>query len=312
VFGKGTSQGIAVGRRPIDPLDGRMAKNPGDRALAREQRDWLLVRSVLLPGERRWARVAVRFPEQNNVSGHLFLTDQRLMFEYRETVLSVDLGFIGYLGRPAGPSRGDFVVEAVVPDSGSRFAMLLRVKDTETFYDFFPTLLDAARAAGAQPDVDTEWGSDRTPEAPDAAPIADPVPAALDPDVVHEALTGFVRSGEKVVASADMVYNLGGAPLHLVVTGERLIAIEGSVVWAAELGQVKIIDGGVASPQLRLLVQAVSDAVALGGGPVPAGATDAKGLVLRARRNEADSEKVRRHLVVHGGGVLPAWPVDLS
>jgi hypothetical protein len=310
VFGRGASQGIAVGRRPIDTLDGRMAKNPGDRTLAREQRDWLLVRSVLLPGERRWARVAVRFPEQNNVSGHLFLTDQRLMFEYREKVLSVDLGFIGYIGRPPGPSRGDFVVEAVVPDSGSRFAMLLRVKDTDTFYDFFPTLLDAARAAGAQPGVDTEWGSERTPE--DAAAVADPAPAALDPEVVHEALAGFVRSGEEVVASADMVYNLGGAPLQLVVTDERLIAIDGSVVWAAELGQVKIIDGGVASPQLRLLVQVVSGAMALGGGPAPVGAMDAKGLVLRARRDEAQTEQVRRHLVVHGGGVLPAWPVDLS
>ncbi|MBO0708687.1 MAG: hypothetical protein J2P44_10010 [Candidatus Dormibacteraeota bacterium] len=319
LLGSGSSDGITIGDRPIGALDERMARSPGDRSLSREQRDWLLVRSVLQPGERPWSRVAVRFPEQNNVPGHLFLTDRRLLFEYREMVLSIDLGYIDYLGPPTSPSRADFAVQAIAPDSygGSRFGMLIKVKDTETFHDFFPTLLALARALGAQPHVDPRWDGAGAP-APAAAPapVADVAtgrraPAERHPEAVEErALGRLLRPDETVVITAEMIHHVGGAPVTLLVTNERLVVVDASVVWATGLGHVRVIDGGVAMTQLRLLVTSVDDAIAVATGNPPARTIGTQRLVLHARDNAYDTEQVRRYLAQHGGGVLPAWPAD--
>ena len=105
------SVSITVGDRALEDLHVRAATQRG-RAIAAESRDWLLVKSVVQPGERPRARVAVRFPQEGNAAGFAFVTDQRIIFEVRERVTAVALAYVVFAGRPIGPSLGDFVVTA--------------------------------------------------------------------------------------------------------------------------------------------------------------------------------------------------------
>ena len=61
------SVNITVGDRALEDLNVRAATQR-DRAVAAESRDWLLVKSVMQPGERQRARVAVRFPHEGNAT----------------------------------------------------------------------------------------------------------------------------------------------------------------------------------------------------------------------------------------------------
>jgi hypothetical protein len=137
-----------------------MAHDPNSRAIASESRDWLLVKSLLQPGEVQWARVAVKFPHEGNASGHAFLTDRRVMFEFHERVFSVNLAVVTFIGVPPPPSLGDFIIEALVP--GSSYSTTMKIRDKDAFHDFFPTLDYAARAAGAQLNVDASWAGGNT------------------------------------------------------------------------------------------------------------------------------------------------------
>ncbi|MEI7054792.1 hypothetical protein WBG06_03145 [Nocardioides sp. CCNWLW239] len=135
-----------------------MAHDPHSRAIASESRDWLLVKSLLQPGEVQWVRVAVKFPHEGGASGHAFLTDRRVMFEFHERVFSVNLAVVTFIGVPPPPSLGDFIIEALVP--GSSYSTTMKIRDKDAFHDFFPTLDYAARAAGAQLNVDASWGGE--------------------------------------------------------------------------------------------------------------------------------------------------------
>ncbi|WP_141779048.1 hypothetical protein [Nocardioides albertanoniae] len=137
-----------------------MAHDRHSRAIATETRDWLLVKSLLQPGEVQWSRVAVKFPHEGNASGHAFLTDRRVMFEFHERVFSVNLAVVTFIGVPPPPSLGDFIIEALVP--GSSYSTTMKIRDKDAFHDFFPTLDYAARAAGAQLNVDASWGGEFT------------------------------------------------------------------------------------------------------------------------------------------------------
>ncbi|MEP9384445.1 hypothetical protein [Nocardioides sp. KR10-350] len=306
------SSTITVGTRPLEDFHVRQAKDPHSRVLAGEARDWLLVKSLLHPGERPLARVAVRFPHEGKAAGHAFLTDLRVMFEFREKVFSINLGAIVFAGRPPGPSLGDFVVEAMVPDRNgmSRFSTTMRVRDEAAFHDFFPTLLAAARAAGAQPAVDTDWAGDAAPPAPVEPPAATTITTGRQEDlpehVIVKALSGFLHQGETVVAAADMVHNMSEVALKVFVTGERLIVVEGTLIWAADLGQVHLVYAGGAQTHLRLLVGSVDDSLTLGSGT--ATVTEQRRLVLRSRYDQLACERIHAHLAEHAGGVLQAWP----
>lgn len=87
------SVSISVGDRALEDLHIRAATQRG-RAIAAESRDWLLVKSVMQPGERPRARVAVRFPHESNAAGFAFVTDQRVIFEARERVTAVALPYV--------------------------------------------------------------------------------------------------------------------------------------------------------------------------------------------------------------------------
>ena len=155
---KRASASITVGHRPVEDFHRRMAHDPNSRAIASETRDWLLVKSLLQPGEVQWARVAVKFPHEGSASGHAFLTDRRVMFEFHERVFSVNLAVLTFIGVPPPPSLGDFIIEALVP--GSSYSTTMKIRDKDAFHDFFPTLDYAARAAGAQVSVDASWGGE--------------------------------------------------------------------------------------------------------------------------------------------------------
>ena len=155
---KRASASITVGHRPVEDFHRRMAHDRNSRAIASESRDWLLVKSLLQPGEVQWARVSVKFPHEGNAAGHAFLTDRRVMFEFHERVFSVNLAVVTFIGVPPPPSLGDFIIEALVP--GSSYSTTMKIRDKDAFHDFFPTLDYAARAAGAQLNVDTNWGGE--------------------------------------------------------------------------------------------------------------------------------------------------------
>ena len=165
---KRASASITVGHRPVEDFHRRMAHDPNSRSTASETRDWLLVKSLLQPGEVQWARVAVKFPHEGNASGHAFLTDRRVMFEFHERVFSVNLAVLTFIGVPPPPSLGDFIIEALVP--GSSYSTTMKIRDKDAFHDFFPTLDYAARAAGAQVNVDASWGGEYGAPNPYGAP----------------------------------------------------------------------------------------------------------------------------------------------
>ncbi len=315
-----SSAPITVGDRPIEDFPTRLAQRADKRALAAESRDWQLVRSVLQPAERLRARVAVRFPDERNAAGHTFVTDQRVMFEFHERVVSVGLVYLVFVGRPSsGP--GDFLIDAVVPDGpgAGRFATTMRIRDTEAFHDFFPTLLDATRALGAQPEVDASWGAPpsraaaaREPRpapqpAPSPAPAAAPAGGPSD-DVVLQTLTTLLRPDETVLVQVDMVHNFGSEWVRVLATERRLLVVDGSVVWVALLSEVTLVGVGGAGTHLRLLAESLDDWRVLGGRRIAVDPAEQRRLVVRVAADEDGYRRLHDHLERHAAATVPAWP----
>lgn len=296
------SASITVGDRALADLQVRAATDR--RATAAESRDWLLVKSLMQPGERSRARVAVRFPNEGNAAGHAFVTDQRLLFAFHERVIAVNLAYVVFAGRPSEPSLGDFVVEAQMPDgnAASRFPTAMRVRDRKAFHDFFPTLLDAVRATGAHPRVDANWGGEEQAPAPAAAQSR---PDALPPEVVDTALAKFMEDGERIVLAAEMVHDVGGWPVTVIVTQQRLVVVDGHLIWATPLGSTRPIAGD--RTHLRVLAEVVSDSVVLSGG-LSTVKPGARRLALRSPDDPQACHRLHMHLLEHGGGVLTDWP----
>ncbi|MGH3367138.1 MAG: hypothetical protein ACRDOY_08045 [Nocardioidaceae bacterium] len=114
---------------------------------------------------------------------------------------AVALAYVVFAGRPIEPRLGDFVVTARTAGgpSAGELTTTMRIRDAEAFHDFFPTLLDAARAAGALPEVDASWGGDvpRSP-VPRRAETAEPLPT----EVVDRALAAFLDDDERPKSQA--------------------------------------------------------------------------------------------------------------
>jgi hypothetical protein len=259
-----------------------------------------MVKSVMHPGERARARVAVRFPHEGNAAGYAFVTDQRVMFAFLERVVSVNLPYVVRLGRPAGPTLGDFEVVAQMPGPHAGYvATTMRVRDHNAFHGFFPTLLDAVRANGAQPEVDASWGGDLDER---SLPVPDEAPSS---QVMDRALARFMKDRERIVLAVELVHNVGGRQVTVMLTQQRLIVVEGAAIWAATLSSAKSIAG---SPSyLRLLVHRVSESIVVGGGLASIG-TGERRLTLRSRTDTHACERIHAHLAQYGGGVLEDWP----
>ena len=180
----------------------------------------------------------MRFPNEGNAAGFAFVTDQRVIFEARERVTAVALPYVVFAGWPAEPSLGDFVVIARTPGgpSGGELTTTMRVRDAEAFHDFFPTLLDAARAAGALPEVDTRWGGAMPQSSgPRSAQPAEPLPT----EVVDRALARFMEDDERIAIAAELVCDAGGQ-VTVLVSQRRLVVIESRLIWATPLHRVKV------------------------------------------------------------------------
>lgn len=293
---------ITVGDRALEDLHVRAATQRG-RAIAAESRDWLLVKSVLQPGERPRARVAVRFPHEGNAAGFAFVTDQRIIFEARERVTSVALPYVVFAGRPTEPSLGDFIVTArtVGGPSGGEFTTTMRIRDADAFHDFFPTLLDAARAAGALPEADTSWGGEAPrPPTGGRAETVEPLPT----EVVDRALATFMQDGEQITFAAELVCEAGG-PVTVLVTLRRLVVIESRLIWAAPLERTKVDGAGGSAPEVRLVAETVTDSLVLGGGLASVEPGERR-LTLRSEADPAAGVRLRAHLRAGGAGPLGA------
>jgi hypothetical protein len=288
----------------LDDLHVRAATQRG-RAISAESRDWLLVKSVMQPGERPRARVAVRFPNEGSAAGFAFVTDQRVIFEARERVTAVALAYVVFAGRPVGPSLGDFAITARTPGGpgGGEFTTTMRIRDAEAFHDFFPTLLDAARAAGALPEVDTSWGGEvRRPSVPGRPETPEPLPT----EVVDRALATFMDDDERTAFAAELVCEAGG-PVTVLVTQRRLVVVEPRVIWASPLERTKVIETGGSSREVRLLAEAVTESVVLGGGLASVDPGERR-LTLRSEADPAAGGRLQEHLRAGGAGLLGAWP----
>jgi hypothetical protein len=297
------SVSITVGDRALEDFPVRAAAQRG-RGIAAESRDWLRVKSVMRPGERPRARVAVRFPHQGNAGGLAFVTDQRLIFEVRERVTTVVLGYVVFAGRPIEPSLGDFVVTARTAGgpSGGEFTTTMRIRDTGAFHDFFPTLLDAARAAGARPEVDTSWAGEVSGRpVPRSAEAAEPLPA----DVADRALAAFMEDGERIAFAAELVDGAGDR-LTVLVTQWRLVVVEGQLIWANALERTKVVEAGGAL-EVCLLAESIADSVVLGGGLAFVD-HDERRLTLRPDADPGAGVRLHEHLLAAGVGLLEAWP----
>lgn len=275
----------------------------------------MLVKSLIHPGERLLARVAVRFPEERNAAGFAFLTDQRVMFEFHEKVLSVALGYITFVGHPNRPSSGDFIIDADAPGGSGTVTTAMKVRDREAFHGFFPTLLDAARAVGAQPEVDTGWNDE--PPAPPAPTTPPPPgqtrarrPAAATPsaDVRENAIASFVRPDETVMAAANMRHNLRPEPVIVVATDSRLIVSDGPLIWSAALESVQVVQGGVVGTHLRVLVDTLNDWRVLGSGTGGVDPYEQRRLVLLAESDHDAAANLHRYLARSTAGVIENWP----
>ena len=259
---------ITVGHRALEDLHVRAATQRG-RAIAAETRDWLLVKSVMRPGERPRARVAVRFPNEGNAAGFAFVTDQRIIFEARERVTAVALAYVTFAGRPIEPRLGDFVVTARTADgpSAGELTTTMRIRDAKAFHDFFPTLLDAARDAGALLEVDTGWGGEVSrprPLVPRSAETAEPLPT----EVVDRALATFMEDHERIAFAAELVCRAGGQ-VTVLVTQRRLVVVESRLIWATPLERTKVAKAAGSALEVYLLAEIVTDSLVLGGGPRP-------------------------------------------
>jgi len=296
---------ITVGDRALEDFHVRAATQSG-RALAAESREWLLVKSVLQPGERQRARVAVRFPHEGNAAGFAFVTDQRVIFEVRERVTAVALTYVVFAGRPVDPRLGDFVVAARTAGgpSGGEVTTTMRIRDTEAFHDFFPTLLDAARAAGALPEVDASWGGEaRRPPVPSGAETAEPLPTV----VVDRALATFMADDERIAFAAELAC-AAGSRVTALVTQRRLVVVENRVIWATPLERTKVVGVGESAREACLLAETVTDSLVLGGGLASVGPGERR-LTLRSDADDpAAGGRLCAHLRAGGAGLLNAWP----
>lgn len=205
----------------------------------------------------------MRFPHEGNAAGFAFVTDQRVIFEVRERVTAVALAYVVFAGRPIDRSLGDFVVTAKTaggPSSGE-VTTTMRIRDAEAFHDFFPTLLDAARAAGALPEVDASWGGEvPRPAVPATTETAEPLPT----EVVDRALATFIDDDERTEFAVEMQCD-AGAKVTVLVTQRRLVVIESRLIWATRLEHTKLIETDDSDPEARLLAETVSDSLVLGG-----------------------------------------------
>ena len=292
------SSSITVGDRALQDLSVRAATQRG-RAINAESRDWLLVKSVMQPGERARARTAVRFPQEGNAGGFAFVTDQRVIFEVRERVTAVGLSYVVFVGRPVDPRLGDFVVTARTP-SGGEITTTMRIRDTDAFHDFFPTLLVAARAAGALPEVDTSWGGEAPPSEQGRAETAEPLPT----EVVDRALTIFMADDERIAFAEELVCRAGG-PVTVLVTQRRLVVVESRLIWATPLERTKVVEAAGSGLEVSLLAETVSDSVVLGGG-LPTVGPGERRLTLRSDADPAAGARLHDHLRASGVGVLEA------
>lgn len=298
------SVSITVGDRALEDLHVRAATQRS-RAIAGESRDWLLVKSVLQPGERPRARVAVRFPHEGNAAGFAFVTDQRVLFEARERVTAVALAYIVFAGRPTEPSLGDFVVTARTAGgpSGGEFTTTMRVRDAEAFHGFFPTLLDAARAAGALPEVDTGWGGEASRvSVPPGAETAEPLPT----EIVDRALATFMPDDERIAFAAELVCNAGG-PVTVLVTQRRLVVVESRLIWGTPLERTSVVDAGRSVRDLHLLAETVTDSIVLGGGLASVDPGERR-LTLRSDADPTAGGRLRAYLRAGGARLLETWP----
>jgi hypothetical protein len=299
------SVSITVGDRALEDLHVRAATQRG-RAIVAESRDWLLVKSVMQPGERQRARVAVRFPQEGNAAGFAFVTDQRVIFEARERVTAVALGYVVFAGRPVDPRLGDFVVTARTAGgpSGGELTTTMRIRDAEAFHDFFPTLLDAARAAGALPEVDTSWGGGAPqPPEPRGSETGEPLPT----EVVDRALATFMEDDERIAFAAELVCGAGGGRVTVLVTQRRLVVVESRLIWATPLERTKVVEAGGRALEVCLLAETVTDSLVLGGGLASVDPGERR-LALRSDADPAAGARLHEHLRAAGAGLLPAWP----
>jgi hypothetical protein len=296
---------ITLGDRALEDLHVRAATQRG-RAVAAESRDWLRVKSVIQPGERQRARVAVRFPHEGNAAGFAFVTDQRVIFEARERVTSVALAYVVFAGRPREPSLGDFVVTARTTGgpSGGEITTTMRIRDADAFHDFFPTLLDAARAAGALPEVDTSWGAETPrPPVPRRAEPAEPLPT----EVVDRALATFMEDDERIGFAAELVCVAAGGPVTVLVTQRRLVVIESRLIWATPLERTKVVGASQSALEACLLAETASDSLVLGGGLASVDPGEQR-LTLRSDADPGAAGRLCAHLRAGGAGLLEAWP----
>jgi hypothetical protein len=305
VLSRRKSARITVGDRALEDFHVRAAKQRG-RAIAAESRDWLLVKSVLQPGERARARVAVRFPREGNAAGFGFVTDQRVIFEVRERVTAVALAYVVFAGRSSDPGLGDFVVTARTSGgpSGGEVTTAMRIRDAEAFHDFFPTLLDAARAAGALPEVDASWGGEESrPRGPRRVETAEPLPT----EVVDRALATFMDDGERIGFAAELVCAAGGGRVTVLVTQRRLVVVESQLIWASPLERTNVVEAGGRGLEVWLLAETVTDSVVLGGGLASVDRGERR-LTLRSDADPAAGARLHEHLRAGGAGLLTAWP----
>jgi hypothetical protein len=300
------SLSITVGDRALEDLHVRAATKRG-RAIAAESRDWLLVKSVLQPGERQRARVAVRFPHEGNAAGFAFVTDRRVVFEVRERVTAVALAYVVFAGRPIDPSLGDFVVTARTAGgpSGGELTTTMRIRDADAFHDFFPTLLDAARAAGALPKVDASWGGEAPrPLVPRAAETADPLPT----EVVDRALATFMQDDERITFAAELVCGAAGGRVTVLVTQRRLVVVESRLMWATPLERTKVVGAGESALEVCLLAETVTDSLVLAGGLASVDPGEQRLTLLSHADDPAAGGRLCAHLRAAGAGLLAAWP----
>jgi hypothetical protein len=243
----------------------------------------------------------VRFPHQGNAAGFAFVTDQRVIFEARERVTAVALAYVIFAGQPMEPSLGDFVITARTPGgpSGGEYTTTMRIRDAEAFYDFFPTLLDAARAAGSLLQVDTSWGGEGSrPRGSPRAETGDPLPT----EVVDRALATFMDDDERIAFAAELVCTVRG-PVTVLVTQQRLVVVESRLIWATPLHRTKVSDTDAAALELRLVAETVTDSLVLGGGLASVD-PGARQLTLRPDADPGAAAQLHEHLRAGGAGLL--------
>lgn len=182
----------------------------------------------------------------------------------------------------------------------------MRIRDAEAFHDFFPTLLDAARAAGALPEVDTSWGGEvprsPVPRRAETAETAEP----LATDVIDRALATFMEDDERIAYAAELVCAASG-PVTALVTQRRLVLVESRQIWATPLERTKLVEAGGSAGEVCLLAETVTDSLVLGGGLASVDPGERR-LTLRSDADPAAGGRLHAQLRVRGAALLAAWP----